>query len=332
MLVGAALAALYGGILGACKKDYDVTPTEPAHTASPANTPIPTIDDMVTVTPVPDPTATPSPTATAAPEPTATPAINPTPTLETKLFDFVFPDSTPEQYKTFSANALEDYRAVLGIYGIKEENARLKVMVAKNESYSFNFYFDNKSGTHGWTGFDSFTTNRAKFRHEVTHAINNTLFPTKNQDDPWYNTFQEGSAKYASGEVEAAKPTSTLLREDDGSLKDYNWIKAIDYLISNPNKFWDRETFEVSPFSSPGHLTGQVLYLLLDREGLTPEKHTVALQKLAEYYKQLGAKTNKEMIQSVYEFALGRDLNHLFTLLEPGIKRYYVTPTPIAPR
>ena len=302
-------------------------------TPNPANTPSPTPKPSPTQTYNPTPTNTPEPTYTPNPTPTKEPipTITPTPTLEAKLFEFIFPDGTDEQRETFSRNALEDYRTVLKVYGIKKEDARIKIWLEKNESYSIGFYYKDKEGGNAWVGFDSFTTSRNKFRHETAHAINHTLFKTKIMLDlsiidtePWYNTFDEGSAMYASGEIESAKPTSTILREDDGSLKDYNWMKAIDYLISTPNKFWDR----VDPPDNAGWLTGQVLYLLLEHEGLTPEKNAVAIKKLTEYYMEPSTRTNKEMIQSAYESALGKSLNHLFdTWLEPGIKRFYVTST-----
>jgi len=278
-----------------------------------------------TVTPVVTAVPTATPTATATPVPTATPTITPTPTLEAKLFEFVCNDCTPEQYETARKNALEDYRAVLKVYGIKEEDGRVKFIVDQ-QGYSVNFFLGNKFGG-AVGGLDDLLNPLYRQRgtkHETAHAINHTLFPTKNNIEPWYNTFDEGSAQYASGEVEAAKPTSTILREDDGSLKDYNWMKAIDYLISTPNKFWDR----VDPPDNAGWLTGQVLYLLLEHEGLTPEKNAVAIKKLTEYYMEPSTRTNKEMIQSAYESALGKSLNHLFdTWLEPGIKRFYVTST-----
>jgi len=64
-LIGTVIAVLGAGAVGACRKDYDTTPTEPTRIASPTNTPVPTIEDIVTVTPD-RPTATPSPTATPA--------------------------------------------------------------------------------------------------------------------------------------------------------------------------------------------------------------------------------------------------------------------------
>src|SRR3989338_2029125 len=243
-----------------------------------------------TPNPTQNPSPKPSPTQTYEPEPTATlepytptptkeptPTITPPPTLEAKIFDFIFTSGTPEQYEATRKNALEDYRAVLKVYGIKEGGGRVKFIVDQ-QGYSVNFFLGNKFGG-AVGGLDDLLNPLYRQRgtkHETAHAINHTLFPTKNNIEPWYNTFDEGSAQYASGEVEAAKPTSTILREDDGSLKDYNWMKAIDYLISNPNKFWERIKFG----GNAGHLTGQVLYLLLEHEGLTPEKHTIALGKL----------------------------------------------------
>ena len=82
--------------------------------------------------------ATPTPLK-SAPTPGNTPTAFPKPTLETKLFEFIFPSSTPEQYETFSRNALEDYRKVLGVYGIKEEDARMVVSVGKR-GYGAGFY------------------------------------------------------------------------------------------------------------------------------------------------------------------------------------------------
>ncbi len=80
LLIGAAIAVL-GAVAaaGACKRDYDVTPTEPTHIATVASTATPTqsIDDIVTPTPA-------TPTATAAHSPTATEA--PVPALETIIY------------------------------------------------------------------------------------------------------------------------------------------------------------------------------------------------------------------------------------------------------
>ena len=115
-------------------------------------------------------------------------------------------------------------------------------------------------------------------------------------------------------------------KKDNGSFTTIVGNQAIiDYLVLNPNQFWERHNFG----GNSGHLTGLVLYWLLEHEGLTPEKHTTALQKLAEYYKQPGTKTNKEMIQSAYESALGKNLNYLFNnWMQPGINRFYATATP----
>ena len=143
--------------------------------------------------------------------------------------------------------------------------------------------------------------------------------------EPWYNTFDEGSAMYASGEVESAKRRGADFKKDDGTLFNIVGNDAIlNYLISNPNQFWKEYVFG----GNPGHLTGGILFSLLEHEGLTPEKNVVAMKNLAEYYKEPGAKTNKELIKAAYEIALGKNLNYLFNdLLQPGINRFYATST-----
>ena len=85
MLIGAAIAVLGAGAAGACRKDYDVTPTEPTHAASPTATPTQSIDDLVTVTltpaiATPEATATPTQAYNPKPSPTATPTQTSTPT------------------------------------------------------------------------------------------------------------------------------------------------------------------------------------------------------------------------------------------------------------
>ena len=238
-----------------------------------------------------------------------------------------------EEYNKFFDIALNDYRHVLGVYGINEKDARMVVSPSKKGGVGFDFYINGKHGINGgyMSDFTPDPTDRGH-KHEMAHAVNHTLFSTKNDliidIEPWYNTFDEGSAQYASGEVESAKLRSALLREDDGSMKNYNVMDAIELAASNPSRFWER----VDSPDNAGWLTGMVQYLLLEREGLTPEKHAVAMEKLAEYYKEPGAKTNRERIQDSYESALGKKLDDLFNGLDFGIKRFYtppsLTPTP----
>ena len=293
-------------------------------------TPMATVTPEATVYPTPTPRA--SPTATANYAPISTPTVNPTATPIPKLFELVCDSCTDEQKTVFGRNALEDYRTVLGIYGINEKDVRLKI-IADNQGYSINFFSGGKVGGAGGMGLDDLINPKYRDRgikHETAHAINHTLFPTKNDIEPWYNTFDEGSAKYASGEVEAAKGATECFRKDDGSPLCIGGDKAIlDYLISNPNQFWKGIQFS----GNPGHLTGLYLYGLLEHEGLTPEKHSVAMKILAESYKSPGTLSNKAMIRTAYEKAMGKDLSTLFDKwLQPGIDRFYTTsiPTPVA--
>ncbi len=82
LFAGLAIVVLYAGAAGACRKDYDTTPTEPTHTASPTAVPTQSIDDIITPAATAVPTATPASTATSSP----TPIVAPTPALETIIY------------------------------------------------------------------------------------------------------------------------------------------------------------------------------------------------------------------------------------------------------
>src|SRR3989338_3678556 len=234
-----------------------------------------------TPNPTQNPSPKPSPTQTYEPEPTATlepytptptkeptPTITPPPTLEAKIFDFIFTSGTPEQYEATRKNALEDYRAVLKVYGIKEGGGRVKFIVDQ-QGYSVNFFLGNKFGG-AVGGLDDLLNPLYRQRgtkHEMAHAINHTLFKTKLMlerstidTEPWYNTFDEGSAMYASGEVTSI--TSLINDERWGSVLK----ERLNGLRTNPEIYWkNREV------GNPGHATGSDLFTILVLDyGLTP--------------------------------------------------------------
>ncbi len=111
LLAGAALVALYGGILGACKRDYDTVPIEPTRIASPAATPTQSIDVIVT------PTATPNPTPTISPSPTATTVA--TAPLETIIYQKLL-DNVPA-IKEFSNDEQQKRVIDMAVLQIRED-------------------------------------------------------------------------------------------------------------------------------------------------------------------------------------------------------------------
>jgi len=113
-----------------------------------------------------------------------------------KPFEFVCEGCTDEQYKTFSKNAEKDYEAVLEYYPMEKQNARMVVGVG-DKGYGANFYFEGRRGVGVGLGVDDFVNDRREVRHEMAEAINETIFPTEDPDEPWYNTWDEGMAKYA---------------------------------------------------------------------------------------------------------------------------------------
>lgn len=306
LLTGTALVTLGAGLVGgACKRDYDITPAEPPalHTPAPNETPV--------VEPTPQPIP------------------------EVKLFELVGDNLTAEQYKTFHDNSLEDYLKVLDVYGIKKEDARMRIGFWPDmKGYTASFYYKDNVGTGGAPGLNDFTTDRRGMRHEIAHAINHTLFPTKDpkdQGEPWYNTLDEGSASYASGMdgVEKNKRKIRLYDVDkEGSVNEmssdiYLVSKAYELLEENPELYWKRRSGD-----SPGHATGIDLYwFLMEIYDLTPGKNVIALETLAEKYSETGKLTRKN-IQGAYEVGLGLSkggLNNLFDLLKPGIMILYST-------
>tara|TARA_B100000315_G_scaffold252495_1_gene289432 strand:+ start:956 stop:1891 length:936 start_codon:yes stop_codon:yes gene_type:complete len=230
------------------------------------------------------------------------------------FFELICNDCTAEQKGLFYNNALEDYRKVLEVYGIKEEDVRTAIHVGETQ-YVVDFYFGNKVGTGVEMGHDNFTTDRRGMRHSIGHAINDNLFPT------YHMWFDEGLAMYASGEVETAKTESVGLKEPDDSLKLYKWDEAINLLTSNPDEFWGRISFS----GNPNHMIGQTLYMLLDYyEGLTLENNRTALEMLADTYAITGTQPTKALIQEAYGKALRKNLDHVFgSWLKPGVMKLY---------
>ena len=327
LLAGAFITLVGASSVIACKNDYN---REPTAITTPAQSPTPTLDGIVT--PTPDATTIPNPTPTL--EATVTPEI-------IGPYKLYAPTATKEEFDNFNSALDKAWVIIKNVYG-REPNDKIVVYInASKQGYgislmqevldargSLDFLKTPHDDIGGYTIRD-FLADQIKERgikHELAHRFNQSLFPTKNNIEPWYNTFDEGSAKYASGEVEAYKTGGMDFKKDDSTLTTIVGNKAIlDYLISNPNQFWERHNFG----GNPGHLTGLILYWSLEREGLTPEKNVVAMKNLAEYYKEPGIRTNKEMIKSAYETALGKNLNHLFNdWLQPGINRFYPTATP----
>ena len=268
------------------------------------------MDGIVTTTP--EPIYTPSPIPTKEPIPT----ITPTPTLENKLFEFVFPDGTDEQKAVFSKNALEDYRTVLNVYGIKEEDARMVVSVGK-QGYGAGFYYGGKEGVGVGMGIDDFVTDRREVKHEMAHAINHTLFPT------YHLWFDEGMAMYASGEANG-KGNVGLIDPDkpNEGTKVYSVDDAFKLLKENPERYWRMRGYGGGII--PGHVLGWHLYTLLIREyGMTPEQNRTALSLLNQRHTETGKDLTKLDISIAYETALGINLNPLFDLLKPGIMLLY---------
>ena len=295
MLTGVAIVALYAGLAGACKREDNPTPVEPTaiHTAIPTQV----LEDMVTPTVEAIPTEVAATATAEPPEPTATAiVIKPSPTLEStvvKTFELVCDGCTDEQYETFSKNALEDYRTVLRVYGINENDARMVVGASKTGFYSVDFYIRGNRGD-AVGDPDDFTTDRRGMRHEIAHAINETLFPT------YHSWFDEGLAIYSEGHNFGERRGYKELKEDIN-----NWEKAIGAI-------------------SPGHPIGSMFFSgLFEDYGLTPENNREALSLLSLRYLETGRELSKTDIKSAYETALGVSLDPLFNLLTPGVKILY---------
>lgn len=244
------------------------------------------------------PTAT--PTATKEP----TPTITPTPTLEAKLFKFVCNDCTPEQYETFSKIAQDDYKHVLGVYGIREEDTVFKAFLIANGpqkgNYGFEFSYNNLTGAHSWARMEDWTKDPEDrgLKHEMSHAVNHSLFPT------YHSWFDEGMAMYASGEL-----------NHPGYLTNYTELK------SNGEKWFNgRNTKNVNA----GHLIGSSFFKVLEIDySMTPEQNRAALSLLKEEYTKTGNELAKANIKKAYETALGKSLDPLFDLLKPGVMLLY---------
>lgn len=292
ILTGAALVTLGAGLVyGYNKKDYLVTPTEP--------TPI------VTPAPTQEPTITPTPTLEA----TVTPEI-------TGPYKLYAPTATPEEFNNFNSALDKAWGIVKNVYGMEPNDKIVVYTNTSKQTYgislmqevldargSLDFLKTPHDDIGGYT-IRHFNPEEPGLKHEIAHRFNQSLFPTKNNIEPWYNTFDEGSAMYASGEIDE------FIR--NGAEKPYKEYKE------NPDK-WKSRLGGV-----PGHTVGYVLFVGLSVDyNLTPEKNTIALKKLAEYYKEPGIKTNKEMIKAAYEQALGVSLEPLFKLLESGITLLY---------
>ena len=314
LLAGAVITILGASSVIACRRDYNITPTEPIPITTPAQSPTPTLDNIVT--PTPDATTIPKPTPTL--EATVTPEI-------TGPYRLYAPTATLEEFKNFNSALDKAWGIVKDVYGINPSEPIAVVIAEKKQGYwielndkarKMGIDFNKPVSDSGSYTIRDFLANQEKERgikHELAHRFNESLFPTKNNIEPWYNTFDEGSAMYASGEVTSI--TSLINHEKWGpQLK-----VRLDELRSNPEAYWkNREV------GNPGHATGSDLYTLLVLDyGLTPEKNTIAMKILARYYKEPGTRTNREMIQSAYETAIGTNLSKLFDSIETGIKMLY---------
>lgn len=264
-------------------------------TATTVPTAAPTLEAEVgVVTPVPN---TPAPYPTAAPVPTLAPEI--------KTFELACDSCTDEQYKSFHDNALEDYRTVLGVYGINENDARVEILIGNGENYSIGFYFRGMEGGNAWVGFDSFTTNRQTLRHEMSHAVNHTLYPT------YHSWFDEGLAMYASGEV--ANNISFANRHEG------NFFYSTVNREENLEQYWS----EAGGFVA-GHIIGVHFFGLMEMDyGLTPKNNRTALSLLNQKHIETGKDLTKFDIKNAYEQVLEISLDPLFDILKTGVMSLY---------
>ena len=211
---------------------------------------------------------------------------------------------SPDLFDTYHTNSLEDYRKVLEVYGIKEEDAKMVVGVGKG-GYTSIFYYGSNVGTGGTTGHNDFTTDRRGMRHEMGHAFNNTLFPT------YHTWFDEGMAMYADGTVEKVVEWS---KTHDG-----NFFWSTVKREEDPDQYWS----EAGGFV-PGHVIGDHLFgLMMLDYGLTPEKNRTALSLLSGKYLQTGTELTKQDIENTYETVLGVSLDPLFDFLKIGVMKLY---------
>ena len=213
------------------------------------------------------------------------------------FFELICNDCTAEQKGLFYNNALEDYRKVLEVYGIKEEDVRTAIHVGETQ-YAVDFYFGNKVGTGVEMGHDNFTTDRRGMRHSIGHAINDNLFPT------YHSWFDEGLAMYASGEL-----------THPGYLSNYTELKS-----KGEEWFIERNT----PNVNPGHLIGSLYFTALGVEhDMTSEQNREAISLLSQKYLEKEIELPKTDIKEAYETALGVNLDPLFDLLRPGVMLLY---------
>ncbi len=258
-----------------------------------------------------------------ATKPKATATLEP---VVLKPFEFVCDGCTADQYETFSKNALEDYRTVLGVYGISEEDARMVVSVRLNDfggtgGYGIGFFYNGKEGRAAGN-LNDLTTDRRGKRHEDAHAINDTLFLT------YHSWFDEGMAMYASGEVNSIVNGDVLLRNPKNSkeLIRYSFDEALSLLKSDSSDYWQRKSS-----SNAGHTLGSHFFAILIKDyGLTKEQNRTALSELNITHSETGEELTKADIQKAYETTLGVSLDPLFDLLRPGVMLLYSTDPSIA--
>ena len=103
-----------------------------------------------------------------------------------------------DQYGIFHENVLEDFKTVLGVYGINEIEATMAIGInfwdfAGTGGYFVRLYLNDEIGIAAGQLKD-LTSYRSGLRHEMGHAFNEILFPT------YHRWFDEGMSQYvASG-------------------------------------------------------------------------------------------------------------------------------------
>lgn len=174
------------------------------------------------------------------------------------------------------------------------------VSVSKKGGVGFGFYIDgNAGGSGGYLKDFTLDPSDRGHKHEMAHAINDTLFPT------YHSWFDEGMAMYASGEL-----------THPGYLTNYTELKS-----KGDKWFSERNT----PNVNTGHLIGSLFFTALQVEyGMTPEQNRTALDLLKEVYLS-GREPTKDDIKKSFETALNVKLDPLFDLLRPGVMLLYST-------
>ncbi len=329
MLLG-AIAVLGAAYAGACKRDYDVPTTEPTHIASPTNTP--TLDNLVTPTAKPSPTTNLENNVTPTPQATATPEI----VGPHKLY---CPTCTEKEFNNFNSALDKAWGIVKDVYG-REPNDKIVVYTnASKQAYgialmqevldargSLDFLKTSHDDIGGYPISHFFVDHQGimGIDHELAHRFNQSLFPPKDKNDPWYQTLDEALAFYADGRINRDKGNEWV---DLAGLNKDGTIntmasggipvdEAYALLEQNPELFWKRRGHGDY---NPRHVVGSDLINLSIRGGLTYERfRDILVPELARYSK--GDGLTKEGIQKSFE-AAGVKIN--YALIEKGIELLY---------